>query len=411
MNRHLILMFAAMLLLGLRGGVAAVTMNLLLEPQRTIPGIPVVLNVKIFNDSSLEYHVPGKAILHVAAGETQFDAIASSRTDYTIGSFGEGAASKVISPMASGDFSYWDAFAGPSWLCDRRLMQPGTYKLRLEVFEPGDDSSTLTSNEATLVVEEPQGSEAELWKELSKDDPGCFWPSSMTPGLWNKYHPTRYTQFAIPPASTADDDVELAYFDKAIAVDPSAPVADLHRLSKATIEVSKLNRAIIDRKLEDALGARSRAESLAKSVASHALDPLLRVRAVSLLADGVPPAEQVRREIGLLDGAIPQEIDAGAICTTALPSGKSRIYFGYAQGLNRDVVLEIGNENKFTPPPFDRGQPRVFKYGLFRNAFTIETDEPHLTWHLQTQGIQIDVKSLPPCPEGYPENLEKQASQ
>lgn len=151
-----------------------------------------------------------------------------------------------------------------------------------------------------------------------------------------------------------------------------------------------------DSSLEEALAARNRTEALLKKVEERAPDPLLRERARGILSSGeVPPPDEIRNAISKLAGENADSIDAGAVCAESLGRGQWRVHMGYANESGREISVAVGRENRFTPPPIDRGQPTTFKYGLFPSAFTIETHEPHLTWHLQRQDIQIDLSRSP----------------
>jgi len=65
---------------------------------------------------------------------------------------------------------------GPDWFADERLQQPGTYRLRLQILakELGM-AKDLWSSEATLVISEPKGVDAEAWQWLHDHANGWKW--------------------------------------------------------------------------------------------------------------------------------------------------------------------------------------------------------------------------------------------
>ncbi len=57
-------------------------------------------------------------------------------------------------------------------------------------------------------------------------------------------------------------------------------------------------------------------------------------------------------------------------------------HFGYSNENDEDIIIPIGDENKFTPTPIDRGQPFVFESGRHIDAFQVEFDGNELVWTL-----------------------------
>lgn len=62
------------------------------------------------------------------------------------------------------------------------------------------------------------------------------------------------------------------------------------------------------------------------------------------------------------------------------------------------MSIAIGPENKFTPPPFDRGQPTTFPAHKRVLGVRIETNEPAVTWHLQNRTAHASLAKTEPCP-------------
>jgi hypothetical protein len=68
-----------------------------------------------------------------------------------------------------------------------------------------------------------------------------------------------------------------------------------------------------------------------------------------------------------------------------------------------DVTVAIGERNKFTPPPFDRGQLSVFPAGVRHFAFSVVTDQPELTWHIDKTNVHVKIRDAPVCPPHDPD--------
>jgi protocatechuate 3,4-dioxygenase beta subunit len=58
-------------------------------------------------------------------------------------------------------------------------------------------------------------------------------------------------------------------------------------------------------------------------------------------------------------------------------------YFGYLNENSIPVTIPIGNENKFTPAPINRGQTTVFQPGRVVKAFSVQFDGSNLVWTLK----------------------------
>lgn len=73
-------------------------------------------------------------------------------------------------------------------------------------------------------------------------------------------------------------------------------------------------------------------------------------------------------------------------CVSPNPDGSFTAYFGYKNENAGAVNVELGNTNKFTPNPQDRGQPTVFQPGrtpYYPNAaFAVRFDGNNLVWTL-----------------------------
>ncbi|NJM05761.1 hypothetical protein HC891_05530 [Candidatus Gracilibacteria bacterium] len=73
-------------------------------------------------------------------------------------------------------------------------------------------------------------------------------------------------------------------------------------------------------------------------------------------------------------------------CVIPLEEGSFIAYFGYRSNAENDTTLAIGENNRFSPAPFDRGQPTIFAPGrspFYPNAaFSVISDVEALVWHL-----------------------------
>ncbi|MEO1099465.1 MAG: hypothetical protein AAFX57_17175, partial [Bacteroidota bacterium] len=72
-------------------------------------------------------------------------------------------------------------------------------------------------------------------------------------------------------------------------------------------------------------------------------------------------------------------------CVNYIKESNSYVaHFGYENRNDKAVVIPIGNENKFTPSPEDRGQPFFFEPGRHEDQFQVEFDGNNLVWTLSS---------------------------
>lgn len=67
--------------------------------------------------------------------------------------------------------------------------------------------------------------------------------------------------------------------------------------------------------------------------------------------------------------------------------------FGYLNENPYAVTISIGNYNKFSPSPYDRGQPTTFQPGRVYDAFSVSYSSGQLNWLLKYRGHTIPTGS------------------
>lgn len=76
-------------------------------------------------------------------------------------------------------------------------------------------------------------------------------------------------------------------------------------------------------------------------------------------------------------------------------------HFGYFNRNDYPVTIPVGNDNKFTPSPVDRGQPRLFEPGRQRFVFAVPFDGSNLVWTLKSpngeSGTSTASATSTPC--------------
>jgi hypothetical protein len=68
-------------------------------------------------------------------------------------------------------------------------------------------------------------------------------------------------------------------------------------------------------------------------------------------------------------------------CVTDHGNGSYTAYFGYHNPNENTVYIEVSNNNRFVPPPHERGQPTAFAPGRAWRVFSV-TDGSPMQWQL-----------------------------
>jgi hypothetical protein len=398
----------------------AVTLRISVELPAELPGLPRTIRVLLTNTAGEPVTLPVRAALQDAPSEGKpFIAYSGLRGEDRLRELPV-KGSLVLAPGETRDVSFW-ASAGDGWFeADRRLLAIGTHRVQLVLGEGLDSvklggvsriqdqpglGAAIVSNETTYTVLEPKGADLAVWNLIQEKRQGTCAPA-VTEVLWRDYPDSRYAAYC-PIEIFASDDAspevtarkQIAALEAALAKNPDPLRADWLRLRVADSEIS-LGWALHDKDMNESLKAYGRAQVLIER----------------LLRDSVPPqqaeAAALRPEILTRDflvklekaskGIYDQTIKVRARCAELLSDGRYSVWFGHTNETPSPITVPKGPENRFTPPPFDRGQPALFPAGIHTVSFRIVTAEPHLTWHLQKKTVlQVKPAEVRRCPEGF----------
>lgn len=395
---------------------AAIQLRLWVEPQSQLPAIEPSLRVEAINTGDEPATLPSIVALQVVPPEPRkpFVAFTGLRGEDRVAWFytGEERRSIVLAPKATSDLSFWAGPESPVWFAaDSRLLVPGTYRFQLVVHEKLDSNllakvelavdqrgltEPIVSNEATYVVETPQGEDAVVWEMIKQLQTPTFWSDALGSRIWAEHPQSRYTAYCLNDKST-DPDVSIAAYTAALEKQPSRPWAERYRLNMARDEISRSEDFISARDVDGAFETRKRAHTILTELAKNGLDPALRRKAEELLHSYSWTRADIEYHIRDLKGEL-TETRPYAICVEKTGNGKHIFWFGYDNTTLEPMTIPIGPDNKFTPPPFDRGQPTVFPAHETVLGVRIETTEPAVMWHLQHYNVQASLAKTQPCP-------------
>jgi len=120
-----------------------------------------------------------------------------------------------------------------------------------------------------------------------------------------------------------------------------------------------------------------------------------------MLAEDIPTRDEIVRTQQYARGEpVDSRITVVADCVQKTADGSYVVWFGIAVDGTTTKTFPIGEENKFTSPPFDRGQPTEFRPGRRHLAFSVTTDQPELVWHLGKENLVVRPREVQECPPG-----------
>ncbi len=408
---------------------ASVVLRIWVEPPSQLPFIAPSLRVEAVNTSSTPAELPLTVALQVMPsdgkpfiahlGPPPYVRITWFRSD------DDDAASILLAPDETRDLSFWAGPASPV-TADSRLLSPGTYRFQLVAHDKlnsdllegldrvadqrGGLTDPILSNEATYVVETPEGEDAAVWELIKQLLSPTLWGDSLGSRIWAEHPSSRYAAFCFNDPKTNDPDVSIAAYTATLAKQPDRAWADRYRLGIARDELTRSSKFVDDSDAEGAFQAKQRAKSILTQLAREGLSPYLREEAQDLLDTHIWTREEIVHFIKRLNNEL-IETEPFAICVENTDDGKHIFWFGYHNYTQEPMRIAIGRENKFTPPPFDRGQPTVFPRGDTLLGVRIVTHESAVTWHLMTHDVQASLAESRPCPADMHERFKYEPPQ
>jgi hypothetical protein len=384
-----------------------VRVTIALDPSSELPAIPVSLRVQATNPTSQRITVTNVIALQVTppSGET-FLAQGGPRAG-AVSSFPGFPNEITLGPGETRDLTIWSSLDAPFFGYDRRLWSPGEYRLQLfiapELVTLRDAevpriaelelSDPVISNVAAFTIARPQGDDAAVFALIGNT--AGAWYVQLADRIWREYPHSRYAPFAI--AGSGDHAKEIAAYEAAIARAPDSVIAEQWRLNIAHLILNDLRTVRTENEIAPADAVMRRVEPTLKDLARSARDPRVRAGAQKLLDTEVFTREEltnmVRRERGEITDIEPSIVCAG-------PRGKGFVAWLTYYNPGRQVQFTpVGTHNKFTPPPFDRGQPTQFRTDFPTEWFKVVADGPQLTWHIDGNNFRVEPERAErPCP-------------
>ena len=384
---------------------ASVTISLTAVPTTSLPRLQPTLRVVVTNETPDIVPLPSRvALLVKPTGRDPFWAYAGIRGDDVVTGFNP-ALTTPLAAHEKRDVSFWSSPDEPVWfVVDPRLWAAGSYRMQLVAADNLDPAAltptstefgtAVVSNATTFTVETPKGDDAAVWN-LVRAARRTAWPDELAGQIWADYPNSVYAAFAVP---VVPNDVIATNRNLRSAIEkwPNLPITAWRRLLLAFNLTNRAHSAMQAADVDAAADLFREARKSLEEAIKGTLDPVLRGRAQEMLDRDILTKEEIIRELtpraGSSDGLAPY-----ALCTATTADSKLSVWFGIDNPSTQAITVDIGEDNKFTPAPFDRGQPTRFPAGVNDRAFAVLTDEPSLTWHLQKNNLHVEIRQLPDC--------------
>lgn len=416
MRRTILFMFALAGCLASFPARAAIQLRLSVEPSSELPAIEPSLRVEAVNKGSDPAELPSAVVLQVTppGDRKPFVAYTGLRGNDRVTSFESDDTAIILAPGESRDLSFWAGPESPVWFAaDSRLLSPGTYRFQLvvdarlesellenveqAVDQPGV-SNPIVSNEATYVVETPKGEDAAVWELIKQLDTPTFWTDALGSRIWSEHPQSRYAAYCLKTPKASDPATAIPAFRATLEKQPSASWGDWLQLGIAQFELMQASSFVDAKDADAALAASDRAGAILRELAREALPRYVRKEAQRLAENRLWTRGGIDRAIRIAKGEL-KEVQPFVVCVEkAGEDGKHVFWFGYENTARAQMTFPVGPENKFTPPPFDRGQSTVFSPSYVVLGARVVTDQPAVTWHLHKYNVQASVEKTPPCP-------------
>lgn len=401
--------------IGLNAPAAPVQLTLSVDPRSDLPALAPTLRLTATNNADVVAELPARLVLKVRPeGQPGFFARVAEESQRVIAShFVPGPL--TIQPRSFLDLSFWAGPGAPIWFAnDSRLWNAGTYHLQViadndlteavssdpeHALDDAVFADAAVSNEVDFVVQAPTGPDAGAWNLIDSGGRTPLWLHDLANEIVARFPTSRYASFVVERAPSEDLLAQIAAFTRAVERNARTWSGDWSKLALSQFKAAQAEHLAETSHVDDALTLYRESRNLVEEVSRHTHDPRLLKQAAGVLASPPVTRKDIEKRLGALAPNPPAEVEPFADCAVRALDGTYTVWFSLSNPTAYAIELPIGPDNKFTPPPFDRGQGTSFAAGVTFKKFSVTTSGPELTWHLQKNDLHITVKDLPNCAE------------
>lgn len=375
MLRTLILIAATLIA---SDALASLNVSMRIEPETTLPGVPVSFSFAITNPSASPVTIRGAVNLEITAVD-ESTYFATWDTGYTSTPFPTELADRLTIPPGVTRELYLPldrTLAAPEFFNDPRLNRPGRFVLRAHVYAVRADggSEDLPSNQVSLEVRTPEGDDLSVWRLLtaathSGEAPwtAANWASSGTAlaaQILSRYPNSAYAPYATLVHATRTRQERLDAIDRALAQRPAGPVADMLLAVKGWVHIGLSNDAFADADLDLAEAEARAAQDTLRGLIRMTPYAFVRDEAVRALKEVKEPAH-IRGMFDAIhanDPPAPLQVIPHVDCVEHFGS-TIVARFGYTNPNRVGKWIQPGSGNRLIPDDGVGAQPGYFMPG------------------------------------------------
>lgn len=280
-------------------GRADVRVSASLDRTESLPGLPVGFEFEIVNPGAKTLEIQNSPQLEVNDGDLVF----SPAWGLTRGEAGRFPGESDVIEVAPFEVKKLRmpvsvSLDSPDWFFDSRIMKPGKYTLRLFVptRERGSEEWTSTrSNDMTLVVQNPQGRDADVWNVMQEIAGSSGWSSrhwiaygfGLARRIWNEYRDSSYTPHVVLIVPSESDAEKLSWVMSVMKSVHDPLLSTRLKFGAAELSLALSRRAIyVDKNVEQASSHVEAARRLLNEVVrDDRVDPDIRNTATQKISD------------------------------------------------------------------------------------------------------------------------------
>jgi len=278
------------------------------------------------------------------------------------------------------------------------------------------DGQVVSTGPVKLKVLQPTGDDLAVWTLMQQRAGSSGWTpdtwdrvADLAPVIFRDYPRSHYTPYfaaRMPRVACeiARSCVDPIPFEVALATNPPAPIRENMLLAIAGVHVDRAKYFRSSRNPDRAAEEMSIARPFIDDALRTAIVPRLHEMAKEMAKMPASFAD-IRDYNSALHGQDPVATErVKPILDCVSISGEVMIArFGYVSPNVSGKEIPLGTGNRFTPTPYDRGQPRWFIPGTHHTAVGVSGDaKKTIAWSLDGQNA-VATASSPSC-TGSPED-------
>jgi hypothetical protein len=286
----------------------AIRLNFTVEPEETLPLVPVTFRVRAINTGSTPAALPLRVRLDARTGSEDWKSICFANWEHEgCATFlpltfeGEWPPSIELAPGEERVLDYLPGPSSPPWANHRDLLKPGTYRLRLVTWGDYPDAESIMSNEVVLTIQTPTGADAGAWQLISGLTHVNVEKGLFADQLWSQYPNSVYT--AMTPRRVPVRGNWNAYINavtEALGKNPPPGFADSFKHGLAYAHLQLMDEAMHEFNVQKAFQHAETTRALLQELVGKETEHELKAEATKLIEQNLLTLAEIEEVIDRL---------------------------------------------------------------------------------------------------------------